>query len=402
MTRPWLPPDPAFPGIIPPLDPHGGTRPGEPVPVTSPMVDLSSNVLPYGPDPEILNAVRAAPLDRYPDPLAMEARGALAAHWGIPVERLLLTPGASELIFRIALAYLAPGDGALVVGSTFGEYRRATLLRGGWVDEVGRGRPHLPPVNQVAAHLQRMVEERRTLRLVFLCTPNNPTGDAWSSEEVRSLADHLPTGTLLVLDESYRSIAEGGLAPPYAPGSPRILHVRSLTKDLSLPGLRVAAAVGPPEIVDVLQRVAPPWVVSTGAQAAVRAAVRADVLRRLEHRIQQTLSARDRLDRALRTRGFRTVPSVVGHILWSPCASSSHTSPTAQWSEPDPIETPSDLTAQARTAMTWAEALERHGIRVRRAESFGLPGWLRVGVGTPAENRRFLAALAEIRMEENS
>ncbi|TVR64292.1 MAG: histidinol-phosphate aminotransferase family protein [Gemmatimonadales bacterium] len=426
MTDRWLPPDPAFPGELPPMDPHGGTRPGDLLPVgggdgSGPrvhqehsrhrprLVDLSSNVLPFPPDPQVLSAVRAAPLEHYPDPDAVEARRALAHHWDIHEGRILLAPGASELIHRIALAYLAPGDSVLIVGSTFGEYRRASLLRGAGVMEVGRGHPHLPSVEEVVDYLRKGQSTDTSIRLVFLCTPNNPTGDAWSETEVETLAASLPSRALLVLDESYRSISSGGLVPPHAPENPRILHLRSLTKDLCLPGLRVAVAIGPPPVLQLLHRIAPPWLVSTPAQAAVVAAVRPAVRRRLGDRVRRTWEAREQMARALRTRGFRVESSVVSYLLWTPWPQGNSgngrssrrrtASETGNTTPPDHPSAAHESITRPHLATQWVQELESRDVRVRDASSFGLPGWLRVGVGTPPENERFLEVLDRIASE---
>ncbi len=369
----WHPPPPApGAGVLPPLDPHGGTRPGE----EGTVLDLSTNVVPFPPDEEVVAAVRGAPLERYPDPEARGARQALGAHWGVDPARLLLAPGGSELLHRVALAFLRPGDRVLVLGSTFGEYARAARLRGAEVVHLGRGRDHLPAPAEAEAAVRGGVDRRDAgrvgaggppFRLVFLCTPNNPTGDAWSQAEVRGLAEAIPPGALLVLDESYASFPARGLVPPHLPGWGPVLHLRSLTKDLALPGLRIAAAEGDPRVLDTLHAVAPPWPVSTPALAAVEAALRPGPLARLAERLAETARRREALARALEARGWAPRPSCTGFLLL-----------------PVPAGT---------TGAEVARRLEAAGVRVRDATSFGLPGHIRVGVGSAAEHARFLEAL---------
>lgn len=371
MSRSWSPPPPALESGLPELDPHGGPRHGEdPAGGQGPeggprLLDFSTNVLPFPPDPGLLEAFRDAPLHTYPDPASRRAREAMARHWAMDPERIALAPGGGELIHRTAATFVAPGQGLLIVGSTFGEYRRAGLLRGALVREVGRGRARLPDPDAVV-EVVRGWDTRRwgPLRLVFLCSPNNPTGDGWPDGAISTVADALPTGSLLVLDESYRSFATGDLSPPHRPIDDRILHIRSLTKDLALPGLRVAVAAGSPEVLELLERAAPPWAVSAPAQRVVEAAVRPGPLERLGRRLEELRRLRVELARGLEDAGWSPRPSTTGFIL---------------------SRVP-DATAVIRS-------LEARGIRVRDAASFGLPGWVRVGSRTGPENGRLLEAL---------
>jgi histidinol-phosphate/aromatic aminotransferase/cobyric acid decarboxylase-like protein/broad specificity phosphatase PhoE len=369
----WHPPAPALGrNGLPPLDPHGGPRAGEGLGAApSTPLDFSTNIVPFPPDPEVLEAARSAPLDRYPDPVALAGRKALARHWECDPERLLLAPGGSELLHRVAHAFLRPGDRVLVLGSTFGEYARAAGIRGARVEHLGRGVDQLPASSEAEARVAAAAGERGSgpLRLVFLCSPNNPTGDAWSEAEVRGLAAHIPPGCLLVLDESYASFPARGLVPPHLPGHDPVLHIRSLTKDLALPGLRVAVAEGDPRVLEILTAVAPPWPISTPALAAVEAAVRPGPLARLTLRLAETARLRASLARELERRGWSPRPSCTGFLL---------------------VPIPPGLVAPAARV---ARRLEELGVRVRDATSFGLPGHLRIGTRTAADNARLLEAL---------
>ena len=359
----WRPPrpDPRLAGAPPEF--HGGPgyeQHGEYPPV---IADLSTNVNPYLPDEAVRRAVAGAPLEAYPDPAASGARALLAEVWGIDAGRILLAPGASELIYRIARCWIRPGDPVVVCGPTFGEYRRAAVVQGGEVHETRGVAPDF------ALPLRRF--SRRVARLrppvAFLCTPNNPTGEALSDRAVAELADRMPAGTLLVIDESYRSFATGHLAPPHLPGDDRVLHLRSFTKDLGVPGLRLAAAIAPPGILGPLGRAAPPWSVSSVAQAALRAALAPRPLARLEESLARIAVRRRTLAAALARRGWRPGPSATGFVL-----------------------------AAVPDAAATTRALRLRGVRVRHAASFGLPGHIRVAVRGRAEEERFLAALDAI------
>ena len=363
----WRPPrpDPRLAGAPPEF--HGGPGYEEDVEYPPVIADLSTNVNPYLPDEAVRGAVAGARLDAYPDPTSSKARARVAGVWGLHAERILLAPGASELIYRIARCWIRPGDPAVVCGPTFGEYRRAVAVQGGEVHEV-RGR-----APDFGLPLERFSDRVSRLRppVAFLCTPNNPTGEALSDGRVARLADRMPAGTLLVIDESYRSFAAGRLAPPYLPDDDRVLHLRSFTKDLGVPGLRLAAAVAAPGILHPLALAAPPWSVSSVAQAALRAALAPRALVRLEDSLTRIAERRRDLSAALARRGWRPVPSATGFVL-----------------------------AAVPDAAATAHALRLRGVRVRHATSFGLPGHIRVSVRRCAEEERFLAALEEIAAPE--
>lgn len=358
--RDWRPPRPDPRVAQAPPEFHGGPgheRDGEYPRVTA---DLSTNINPYLPDEAVRQAVAGAALDAYPDPASSGARSLLAGAWEIDVERLLLAPGASDLIYRLARCWVRPGDPVVVCGPTFGEYRRAARLEGGEFHEVRGTSPGF------TLPLERFSDRINRLRppVAFLCTPNNPTGEALSDADVSRLADRLPAGTLLVVDESYRSFATGRLAPPHLPGDDRVLHLRSFTKDLGIPGLRLAAAIAAPSTLHPLARGAPPWSVSSVAQAALFAALAPAPLARLENSLARIAARRGALSAEVARRGWRPLPSATGFVL-----------------------------AAVSGASTTAHELRLRGVRVRHGASFGLPGHIRVSVRRRAEEHRFLAAL---------
>ncbi len=356
----WTPPeaDPHL-GRVPP-EFHGG--PGyEPCGQFPPvMADLSTNVNPWLPGDDMQRVIAKSAMDRYPDSLSRRARGRLAAVWQIEAERILLGAGASELIYRVARCWVRPGNCVVVCGPTFGEYRRAVHLQGGRVCEVRGASPGF------ALPLKRFLDRIHALRppLAFLCTPNNPTGEALADNAVNALAERMPAGTLLVLDESYQSFARECLAPPHLPESDRVLHIRSFTKDLGVPGLRIAAAIGAPRLLDPLMRIAPPWPVSSVAEAALIAALTPTALDRLARTLHRIRLRRTALAEALSLRGWHPLPSATNFLL-------------------------ATVPAAAHTV----HALRLRGIRVRHAASFGLPDQIRVAVRPRTEEALFLAAL---------
>jgi histidinol-phosphate/aromatic aminotransferase/cobyric acid decarboxylase-like protein len=290
----------------------------------------------YGPAPIVRDAILTASIDDYPDPRCTAAREAAATRWRRPVEEIACGAGTAELIQAIALAFIRPGDCVVIPRPAFSEYGRAALLAGAGVHRPARAESLIAAI------------ERHRPRLAFVAAPTSPIGAAVSREELVAVADACAEGaTLLVLDQAYDAFTAKPLGTPALPGHPAVLHLRSLTKDHALAGVRVGYAIGPKRAIAALERVRVPWAVSAAAQAAAIAALTDEA----EAHVYRTIS---------RLRAS-------AQELWS-------------WCDATGIErVPSDthygiLRATAR------------GIQVRDCASFGLAGWIRVAVRTDPEN----------------
>ncbi len=329
--------------------------------------DFSTSVNAYGPADVVVEAVRAATaparLAAYPDPTCGAARAALAAHAGVAENCVAVGAGAAELILAATLAFARGGDGrgdagVLVPRHAFGEYARAAELAGARVVTPARGQPF---AEAVAAERPRVA---------FLCTPESPTGRAWPLAAVREVADACAAaGARLVLDQSFDAFAREPLGTPALPGHPAVLHLRSLTKDHALAGVRVGYAAGTAEAVAALDRARMPWGVSTAAQAAAVAACTPGAL---EHARRTAALLRDAA--AVLRATFAPacdVPSDVHYFL---------------------LRAGDDAGAGARLTRALRD---RHALRVRDCASFGLPAHVRVAARTPPENARLADALAD-------
>lgn len=328
---------------------------------TDALLDFSVNVSPLGPHPDVLRAAREAPLDRYPDTTGALARRALAGSLEISTERIVLGNGAAELLWSLARHFATGGTG-LVVGPTFSEFPAALRSAGAAVAEA-----RMHEESRFVVDLESVAEavHRHRARVVYLCHPNNPTGRSVGRAALAAFAADHPS-TTLVLDEAFLSLSERH-EEARLPLPSNVVRVRSLTKDHALPGLRVAYAIGSPELVKALEADRPPWTTSAPAQAAIVEAVRHP-----DHvvRARQTLvSARRALVTRLEALGLAVVPSETIFVL---------------------VRTGSADALRARL-------LSRHGILVRSATSFGLPEHIRL-CGRPTEDvDRLIAALrAEI------
>jgi L-threonine-O-3-phosphate decarboxylase len=324
------------------------------------VLDFSANVNPYGPPDAVREALAGVPLDRYPDRDCLALRAALAEALGVPPDRVLPGNGAAELIWLAALAFVRPGDRALVLEPTFGEYARAARLLGARVTTC-RARERtafVPSAPEVGRHLEALRP-----RVVFLCNPNNPTGAVLAPEVVAAWALAHPRA-LFVVDEAYLPFAPG-LGSALDGAAENVLVLRSLTKDCGLAGLRLGYAVGPQRLIDALRRAQPPWSVNALAQAAGVAALRDPGHRQ---------SSLERLARAK-----QELVAGLARLGLTPLASTTHF-----------------FLLRVGDGASFRLALLRRGILVRDCASFGLPAHVRIAARRPEENERLLAAVGEV------
>jgi histidinol-phosphate aminotransferase len=329
------------------------------------VVKLASNENPLGPSPQALAAIAAAlpELHRYPDADLADVRAALAALFGVSPQHLIVGNGADELIKLIAEAYLGPGDEIVVPSPSFSEYEFAGLLMGATVVSV-------PLRNDYSYDLDAVLQAvtPRT-KLVYLCTPNNPTGTYIPRGELIALLERLPQGVLPIVDAAYGHYAD---APDYSDGIDLIregrlvLTLQTFSKIYGLAGIRVGYAVSQPDIIAALLRVKEPFNVNALAQtAAVAALADADHVAR-----SQAVNREGRawLTERLALLGFGCTPSQSNFVL---------------------------VRLGAEAKQLYGELMKK-GVIVRYGGIWGLPEHVRVTVGKREENERLIAALADI------
>ena len=328
--------------------PHGG---GD---LPDGVLDLSASIAPLGPSPQAIAAARGAPIERYPSRRAGALVRAVAAELGVAEERVVAGPGAADLLLRVALAHLRPGDVALLVAPRFGEYARAALGCGArlvtWTASAGDG--FRMDVGNVAA-----LARDSDAALGFFARPANPTGVPVPLEAVLELVASTPR-TTWVIDEAFLDFCDDRRS---AAGGEAVV-IRSLTKDLALPGLRVAAVDAPVHVAEALRALTPPWCVSSAGIAAAVAGL-ADTVHR---RATRDASTRGRLAllAALRALGLQVTDAAANYV----CA----------------------LVGDEDAA---CDAIRAHGVHVRPCGDLGMPGWIRVGVPHPEQLDRTVAAV---------
>lgn len=337
-------------------------------------VRLNTNENPHGPSPALAAdlaaevAHAAATLNRYPDRDALELRAGLASYLGhgLTQGQVWAANGSNEIIQQLLMAFGGAGRSAIGFEPSYAMHRLisvATTTR--WIDGHREGDFTLDPAYAVAA-----VAEHRP-DVVFLTSPNNPTGTALPLEVVEAIYDASSSygrGAIVVVDEAYAEFARDGVpsALTLLPGRPRLVVTRTMSKAFAMAGTRLGYLAADPELVDCLLLVRLPYHLSALTQLAARVALRhaGELLGCVE-----TLRAeRDRLVAELTADGLEVVPSDANIVLFGRFADQ---------------------------AAVWQGLLDR-GVLVR---DVGLPGWLRVTAGLDTENDAFLEALRAVRKE---
>ena len=318
---------------------------------------LASNECPTEPFPEVIAAIAAAgtTVNRYPDSAQYELTRALATHHDVDPSSVWVGAGSSEVLRCTALSVGGPGTNAVFAQPSFVMYRIATL--------VAHAEPIAIPLDDDFNHdldaMLAAIDPATTL--VYVCNPNNPTGGIRSGVDVRAFIDAVDESVTIIVDEAY---AEYVTEPTYesmlpmAPSMPNVLVARTFSKIHGLAGLRVGYGVGHPDLVARLRTTQPPFAVTAPAQEAAQVSL--SLQDRVADRVVANDLGRSRLTEGLSSRGYRVAASQANFVYF------------------EPEDNANDLFG----------ALLEQGVIVRV-----LGAGVRVTVGTPAENERFLAAL---------
>ncbi|HEX6139773.1 MAG TPA: histidinol-phosphate transaminase [Candidatus Limnocylindria bacterium] len=335
------------------------------------VVRFDMNTLGGGPLPGAargLAAYSAARLVEYGDQAYRRLRAAISGVTGVPPQRIVPGAGADELIRLVTGMTVGPGDAVLVPTPTFPMFAVEARLAGAEVIEVARREPReRQPVERIgsAARVNRA-------RLVWLCSPNNPTGDAFPRAEIEAMVAALPA--IVVVDAVYQELAEAslGLGPealslvPLQDRHPNLVVLRSLAKAYGLAGARVGYLVVAEALATRFDASRLPLAIGGPSEAAAIGALDEPEVARERHRLM--VGERRRLSDALAARGWEVLPSVTNFVLVRP---------------------PTD-------AARLADALLKRGLVLRSWSSGPLREWLRITARAPHENDRLLTALAEV------
>jgi histidinol-phosphate/aromatic aminotransferase/cobyric acid decarboxylase-like protein len=326
------------------------------------LIDFSVNCNPYGPCAAMVEAVRATPIDRYPDPTGRSVREVLAHHLDVSPDQLALGNGAAELLWTLARVLIRPGTKVLMAEPTFCEFRAAAAATGAQLVEW-RATAERGFALDLDAIASRVAAEQPAV--VYLCTPNTPTGAGLPAAGVARWAAANPQ-CVVVLDQSFLSLSER-FADADVPMPPNVVRIRSLTKDHAIPGVRVGYLIATRELVARVEEQRPAWMTSAMAQTAVVVACRERAF--VDDSRRKILDDRDALAAELARLGYVTVPSTAGFFL-------AHV-------------------GNARELRH--RLLVGHHILVRDCASFGLPEYIRLASRPAADRERLVRALAEDR-----
>ena len=327
-------------------------------------VKLASNENPLGPSPKAVSAMAGAlnNLHRYPDGRGYYLKQALSGRLGVDMSQVVLGNGSNEIIELSVRTFLRPGLGAVFSDLTFLVYAKVVQGAGGLTTRVP-----LKNFRHDLSGLARAVTQKT--RLVFLDNPNNPTGSLVPAAEVKAFLADLPRTTILILDEAYRDfVRQGDLVDPLELIESRrpIILLRTFSKAYGLAGLRLGYGLAKPEIIDYLDRVRQPFDVSTLAQVGGLAALEDEEFYRKTREI--TWSGLDWLWSKLDTLGLVYHPTQTNFFMID-------------------LDRPADEVSNA---------LLHQGVIVRSLSSYGLDRTIRINVGLPEENERFIRALSKV------
>lgn len=346
------------------IDPY---NPGESGRDGSLAIKLSSNENPAGPSAKAIKAFRrsADSLGIYPDGDARDLREAIASVQQIAASQIICGAGSDELIGLLCQVFAGPGDEIIHTDHAFSMYRISALAAGATPVNVPE-RALTADVDAILAHVNTKT------KIVFLANPNNPTGTYLPEAELRRMADGLPQNVLLAVDEAY---AEYMREPDYLTAlrlveeRQNIVTTRTFSKIYGLAAARLGWLYGPEAIIGALHCARSPFNVSAPAMAAGTAAVLDASF--VERCVIDNEVWRDWLTKKLNSLGTPTMPSFANFVL------------------------PEFGVEGARSAATADSFLRAKNIYVRRMDSYGLPGHLRVTVGDANQNIALINALTE-------
>jgi histidinol-phosphate aminotransferase len=324
------------------------------------IVKLASNENPLGISPRAKAAIRKqlADLGRYPDGNAFELKAALSRRYGVPQECIVVGNGSNDLLEMAAGAFLAPGRAAVYSQHAFAVYPLATQARGATSIVV--------PAKNYGHDLEAMLAAiTPETRVAFIANPNNPTGTFVAGGELEDFIARAPRDVAVVVDEAYTEYLPPGLrydSVAWLKRYPNLVITRTFSKVYGLAGLRVGFGLMHPEVADLFNRVRQPFNVNSLALAAATAALGDRKFVAKSTRMNRAGMAR--LERGFKALGLETIPSCANFVA-----------------------------VRVPQAGTVYRELLRRGVIVRPVAGYGMPDHLRVTVGTPKENDRFLKAL---------
>ncbi|WP_323003409.1 histidinol-phosphate transaminase [Denitromonas sp.] len=330
--------------------------------VEASIVKLASNENPLGISPLAKEAVAraVAELARYPDGNGFALKAALSERTGVAMNGIVLGNGSNDILELVARTFLTPGAEAVFSQHAFAVYPLATMAVG--------ARPVTVPAKDFGHDLAAMAAAiTDKTGVVFIANPNNPTGTFLPGPQIEAFLQAVPERVLVVLDEAYTeylSEADRYDAISWLARFPNLLISRTFSKAYGLAGLRVGYGLGHPSVIDLLNRVRQPFNVNSLALAAATAALGDDEFLAKSAALNQRGMVQ--LTEAFKALSLEWIPSWGNFV-------------TVKVGDGDAV----------------CRKLLAQGVIVRPIGGYGMPQWLRVSIGLPEENARFIAALPQ-------
>jgi len=328
------------------------------------VIKLASNENPLGPSPKAIEAVRSA-LDtfhRYPDGAGYYLREKLASRLQVPANWIVLGNGSTELVELVTEAFVEPGDEVVIGKYEFFKYRIAVQIMNGTVIWA-----EMPDLQYDVDELLSRITGRT--KVLFIANPNNPTGTMLDKSQTARLMEKVPPQVIVVFDEAYYDYRNPDNYPEtlqYLRDGANVIIMRTFSKSYGLAGLRVGFAITTPAIAQGLNTVREAFNVNSLGQIGAIAAL--DDVEYLKKGIELNRTGRDYFYTEFGRMGLSYVPSEANFVL-------------------------------VRTPVPGRELFGRllkRGVIVRPVDGYGLKEYVRVSVGLPEENRRFIEALKEV------
>jgi histidinol-phosphate aminotransferase len=331
------------------------------------IIKLASNENPWGASPKALAALtqQINNIHLYPDGNAYYLKQSLAEQLSIQQDNIIIGNGSDELIKMIAETFINPGDEIIIPDPTFSEYEFAAKVMGGKAIKVKTKEFRI----DLMTTLKQVTEKTK---LVFICNPNNPTGTIVLKAELESFLSQLPEKIIVVFDEAYYEYVENenyvsGIN--YITQRENTIVLRTFSKIYGLAGLRIGYGIANKRLIGLINRVREPFNTNSLAQVAAVASLNDDAYR--EKCKELNLLGKQWLYQELEKLKLNYIPSETNFVL---------------------IDV-------KRDASVIYEKLLKEGVIIRSCASFGLPNYIRVTIGKPEENLRFIQTLTTAMFE---
>ncbi len=328
------------------------------------LLDFSTCCNPYPPPAAIRRSLRTCEINRYPDPEAMEFIKTLACKLEVDPSNIIAGSGSTELIRMTAIAYFNHTSIIILPSPTYGEYELACRL-------VNAGIVNYPlhQDNGFSFNAGDFIDFARPFNPsgIFICNPNNPTGQYISKEEIKDIIDAFPEA-LITIDEAYISFTANRWNSLSLINKNNLIILRSMTKDFALAGLRVGYAVAHRQIIEILKKVRPPWNICSTAQNAGTASLKCDdYLTKCCRFIEKS---RDYLIRSLTGLGYSIPPTSTNFFL-----------------------------VKTGNATQIGKKLLEMDMLVRDCTSFGLPDYIRIAPRSMHDCQKLVEAFKKLKRE---